>query len=149
MLATPSTVSPLSLRGAALFANLSREIENRLDDLPDEDVRSDHRAFVVAAVMQSCAGLQSEITDLVAHGPGYHLGSNGIDTRARDFLQPLKELFDARPVLEQYQLVLHLLGKNRFHRGKQPFQWAELLVNLDLSRACLHDGEHRKALVSD
>lgn len=118
------------IRGAAKFAKLSRDIEADVRDPPGEEAKSDHRAFVVAAVMQSCAGLEAEIAEVAAHGPGHHLGSNGVDARARDFLQPMEDMINGQGVLERYQLVLHLLGKDKFDKGSEPFQSAALLVRL-------------------
>ena len=118
------------LRGAARFAALSRDLESKSKEGWNENEESDHRAFVVAAVMQSTASLEAEIAEILDHGPGHHLGSNGIDAQARKFLQPLADVVDHNPVLERYQLVLHLLRKEPFDRGGQPFQAADVLVRL-------------------
>jgi hypothetical protein len=73
--------------------------------------------------MQSAAAIEAESADVLTHGPGHHLGSNGIDTAARNFLAPLAEMIDRQQEpLERYQLMLHLLQKAPLGRGEQPWQ---------------------------
>jgi hypothetical protein len=118
------------LRGAALFAQQAREIEDAAGQDTDESTKSEHRANVVAAIMQSVAALEAEVSEVLFHGPGHHLGSNGIDHVARDFLRPLVEMIDRQETLRRYELVLHLLKKPVLDRGVQPYQGADLLVKL-------------------
>jgi len=111
----------LSQRAAAIEAQpLSSELE-----------RSEHRSLVVAAIMQSSAALETELSEIVVHGPGCHLGSNGIDHNAQKFLAPLEPLIDKQSgVLNRWQTLLYLLQKGPFDAGALPFQDASLLVLL-------------------
>jgi hypothetical protein len=118
------------VRGAALFARRAHEIEDAADQAADEGTKSEHRAYVVAAIMQSMAALEAEVSEILLHGPGHHLGSNGIDDSARDFLRPLVEMIDRQETLRRYELVLYLLQKPALNRGVQPYQGADLLVKL-------------------
>jgi hypothetical protein len=120
----------LFLRGAALFARGAREIEDAAGQAADEMTKAEHRAYVVAAIMQSVAALEADVSEVLVHGPGHHLGSNGIDHVARDFLRPLVEIIDRQETLRRYELVLHLLKKPVLDRGVQPYQGADLLVKL-------------------
>jgi hypothetical protein len=104
------------LVGAALFARRAREIEDTTQP--------------VTTIMQSVAAIEAEISETIIHGPGHHLGSNGMDKDARDFLLPLANVLDNCPSLERYELVLHLLQKSSLNRGAEPFQAAALLVRL-------------------
>ena len=61
------------LRGAARFAQRAREIEDTAGQTADESTKSEHRAYVVAAIMQSVAALESEVSEILLHGPGHHL----------------------------------------------------------------------------
>ena len=76
--------------------------------------------------MQSTAALECEVWEVTVYGPGHHLGSNGTDDEARDFLAPIAEVIDSQSVLERYQMVLHLLKRNSLNRGGQPWQDASI-----------------------
>lgn len=117
------------LRGAAIFARRAHEIEGANVVFTDE-LQAEYVACVVGAVTQASAALEAEIAEVTIHGPGHHLGSNGLDAAGRDFLAPLVEVIDGEPALRRYELVLHLLGKPALSRGTQPYQNADLLVRL-------------------
>ena len=118
------------LRGGAIFARRAHEIETSADASGSEELRSEHGACVVGAVTQAAAALEAEISEVLIHGPGHHLGSNGVDVPARDFLLPLADTIDGEPTLRRYDLVLHLLRKPAFDRGAYPYQVAYLLTRL-------------------
>src|SRR5882724_3052709 len=116
------------LRGGAIFARRAHEIETNAT--VSDELRSEHLACVVGAVTQAAAALEAEIYEVLIHGPGHHLGSNGINATARDFLLPLAETIDGEPTLRRYELVLHLLQKPALDRGARPYQIADLLIAL-------------------
>jgi len=118
------------LRGGAIFARRAHEIEVDADALASEELQSEHRACVVGAVTQSAAALEAEISEVLIHGPGHHLGSNGMDVSARDFLSPLADIIDDQSTLRRYDLVLHLLRRPALDRGANPYQAVDLLVRL-------------------
>ena len=118
------------LRGGAIFARRAHEIEADADASVSEELRSEHGAYVVGAVTQAAAALEAEISEVLIHGPGHHLGSNGVDASARDFLLPLAGTIDGEPTLRRYDLVLHCLRKPPFDRGAYPYQVADLLTRL-------------------
>lgn len=118
------------LTGAVLFARSALAMENRpIDSLTDSD-QAAHRAYVVAAVIQTTASLEGEISEVLRYGPGHHLGSDRVDLSAQKVLFPLAEMLDEQPVLRRYDLVLHVLGLPRLDFGAQPCQDASLLVRL-------------------
>jgi len=125
-----SSLTAQFLMAAAMQARAAAEIESRDVDAVTEDQKVSHGGLVVAAIMQAVAGLECEIWEVVAYGPGHHLGSNGIDTGARNLLAPLSEMIDGEPVLDRYRLVLHLLNKAPLDPGAQPWQDAALVVRL-------------------
>lgn len=120
------------LRGAALFARRAHEIEATAaaSQPVAEEVVTEHRAYVVAAIMQSVAALESEAYEMLEHGPGNHLGSNGMDVVSRDFLRPLADMIDDQRTLRRYELILHLLEKDPLDREGQIYEFADLLVKL-------------------
>ncbi len=117
------------LRGAAIFARRADELEDEGASISD-DAKSEYRACIVGAVTQATAALEAEISEVTNYGPGHHLGSNGLDAAARDFLAPLAEIIDREQTVRRYDLVLHLLRKPPFDKGAQPYQDASLLVRL-------------------
>jgi hypothetical protein len=118
------------LRGAALFAWRARELEGAGDQAADESTKSEHRAYVSASIMQSVAALEAEISEIVLYGPGHHLGSNGVDQKARDFLNPLFDLIDGQGTVSRYECVLHLLEKPALDKSGQMYESVNLLVKL-------------------
>src|SRR6266403_4070973 len=127
ILSTRYSFTAQFLRGAAIFTRRAHEID---EASISEELQSDYRACVVGAVTQAAAALETEISEVTVHGPGHHLGSNGIDAAARDFLLPLADTIDGESTLTRYDVVLHLLRKAAFDKGAQPYQPAALLVRL-------------------
>jgi hypothetical protein len=117
------------LRGGAIFARRAHEIEGNPEAI-SEELRSEHLACVVGAVTQASAALEAEISEVLIHGPGHHLGSNGINAGARDFLLPLADTIDRQPTLRRYEIVLHLLRMPAIDRGTESYPTADLLIRL-------------------
>jgi hypothetical protein len=118
------------LWGAALFAQRAREIEDAAGQAADESTKSEHRSYVVAAIMQSVAALEAEVWEVLYYGPGHHLGSNGTDLNARNLLRPRAEEIDKKETLRRYKCVLELLNKPPLNLGAKQSQHAQLLINL-------------------
>lgn len=116
------------LLGAKFFADQARLFE--ASQSVDECGKSEHRAFVAGAIMQATAALESEASQLVAYGPGHHLGTNGTDLQAQRFLEPLAGEIDSAPVIRRFELILHLLDKEPMNRSERVHQWAVLLTRL-------------------
>ncbi len=125
-----SSLTAQFLMAGAMQARAAAEIELKPPDAVTEDDKVAHRGFVIGAIMQATAALECEIWEVMNYGPGHHLGSNGIDVLAQEFLAPAAEAIDGRSVLERYGLVLHLLKKNGLNQGEQPWQDAALVVRL-------------------
>ena len=126
------------LRGAVLFARQAREVEDTTGNAADEETQYEHRAYVVSAIMQSVAALEAEISEVIRHGPGHHLSSNGTDVVSRDFLRSQADIIEREAkkqkktptLLYRYDRVLDLLKKPALNRGALPYQDAALLVKL-------------------
>lgn len=80
--------------------------------------------------MQCAAALETEAHEACVHGPGAHLGSNGIDRQAQQFLLPVADIVDDQNTMSRFELILHLLNKAPINRGAEPFQSAALVVRL-------------------
>jgi hypothetical protein len=118
------------LRGAAIFTKRADEIERDAKSDIGDLLRTEHRALVTAAIMQSVACIEADIAEITMHGPGYHLGSDGRWNSAHHYLHPLAEFIDEQSALERYNIVLLLLSKPPFKMGQNPWQHTALLVKL-------------------
>lgn len=114
--------------GARYFADQAAKIEAQSE--VDQAMQTQHRAYVVAAIMQSTAALESEASQIVAYGPGHHLGTNLTDLEAQKFLSPLADEIDKTPVVRRYEMILHLLGKKPMDRKQETHGAAVLLIRL-------------------
>lgn len=118
------------LSASALFVRKARSIERTPVELLTEDMRCEHRGYISTAIMQCAAALETEAYEICTHGPGGHLGSNGTDREAQDFLLPLAEMIDDQDVMTRYETILYLLKKPSISRNTEPFQSAALMVRL-------------------
>lgn len=118
------------LVGSAMLARRCAEIERAHPDNADEPTWTEHRALVTAVVMQCAAAVEAESAELTIHGPGNHLGSDGMDRKAHEFLAPLADFIDDQDALTRYKVILHLLGKAPMPEGEQPWQDMAVLVRL-------------------
>ncbi|OHE60225.1 MAG: hypothetical protein A2Z47_10765 [Thermodesulfovibrio sp. RBG_19FT_COMBO_42_12] len=125
-----SSLTGQFLMAAAMQSRAAAIIESTDEVQVSEDDKVAHRGYVIGALMQATSALECEVWEVMSYGPGHHLGSNGIDCEARDFLAPIADTIDRRSVLERYQLVLHLLRKKCLDPGVQPWQDASLVVRL-------------------
>ena len=118
------------LTSSATFAKRSAQIEQANPQVADDATQTEHRGLVAAAIMQCVAAVEAESAELTMYGPGHHLGSNGTDVNARDFLEPLATFIDNQSALDRYDIILRLLRKQPLVRGQQPWQDMEVLVRL-------------------
>lgn len=118
------------LCSSAMFARRCAEIELVHPDCPDEATRTEHLGHVTAAIMRCAAAVEAESAELTMHGPGHHLGSNGVDIKARDLLAPCAESIDRLEPLERYKLILCLLRKPPMGEGGPPWQDMTALIKL-------------------
>ena len=117
------------LHGAAIFTGRAHEIE-QASTFTDRLI-VEHRAYVVGAIVQSAAAIESEIAEVAMHGPGHHLGSDHTDHAARDFLLPIADFLSRqKPPLRKYDLVLHFLKKPALDHSSSMYQSAGLLFQL-------------------
>jgi hypothetical protein len=118
------------LEASAIFVRRLRAIETTATTYVDEETRCEHRGLVCAVVLQCAAALETESHEICTYGPGCHLGTNGTDQQAQLFLSPIAEVIDDQDTVSRFDLILHLLKKQRLERGREPFQSASLVVRL-------------------
>lgn len=126
------------LEGARMFASEATLIEEQQFDGSDE-LRTRHRALVSTAIMQSVAALEAEAYEVANHGPGHHLGSNGIDGAARDFIVPLSDMIDRLSIIDRFQKILYLAHKPMLNPG------GIIMENIDLAVKLRNEITHYKS----
>lgn len=127
---TRYSFAPQFLHASTIFARKATEIEEKAVAEIDEATRAEHRGYVVAAIMQCAAALETEIHEVAVYGPGHQLGAGGTDAAARDFLSPCVDMIDGQKTLCRYEIVLHLLKRPALPRDKEQWGSANLLVRL-------------------
>jgi len=125
-----TSLTGIFLGASAIFAKRAFEIEAENPSAIGEDLKLEHRGLVLAAIMQSVASLEAEIYEVVEHGPGHYLGSNGTDADAQKFLKPMAAAIDSMKTLTRYDLVLHLLNKEPLPHGNALWAHTHLLIKL-------------------
>jgi hypothetical protein len=116
------------LKGAAKLADMARIIEE--ENIVEEEEKMIHMSYVVSSIMQSVAALESEIWNIYNHGPGHHLGSNGLDHRSALLLSKIADSIDRNSTLDKACLILTLLDKSPVNKSKNPFQDMKLVIKL-------------------
>ena len=127
---TRYTFTGQHLEASAIFARRARVLEAAAVSQVDEALRCEHRGIICAVIMQCAAALETEAHEICAYGRGAHLGSNGTNRDAQQFLFPLSDVVDDQDTLSRYEVILHLLRKPPIQRGAEPFQSAALVVRL-------------------
>jgi hypothetical protein len=118
------------LVGAASMTRLAKEIEIKGKDSTETE-KLQHKAFVSGSIMQSVAALESEAWSLLFHGPGHHLGSNGLDRESKETLNIVAEAFEkGPPLLTKLDLILQLTRRKKLNLGIQPMQDLDLVISL-------------------
>jgi hypothetical protein len=118
------------LCSSAIFARRCAEIERAHPSSPNDTMRTEHRGLVTSAVMQCAAAVEAESAELTMHGPGHHLGSNGVDARVLALLAPCTEALDKLQPLERYKLILCILHRQPLPEGNLPWQDMVTLIKL-------------------
>jgi hypothetical protein len=116
------------LESSAIFVRRLRSIESLA--AWDEAAMTEHRGLACAVIMQCAAALETETHEVCVHGPGSHLGSNGVNGEAQRFLVPIADVIDDQNTMARFDLILHLLGKPKADKGAEPYQSAALVVRL-------------------
>jgi hypothetical protein len=117
------------LVGAATMTRLAKDLESKGKD-SSEIERLQHKAFVSGGIMQSVAALESDVWSLLFHGPGHHLGSDGLDKESKETLNIVAETFEKESLLTKLDLILQLTRKKKLDFGRQPMQDLNLLISL-------------------
>jgi hypothetical protein len=125
---TRYSFTPQFLCSSAIFACRCAEIEYTQAS-PDQSTLTEHLGLVTSAIMQSTAAVEAASAEVIMHGPGHHLGSNGIDVEAHKLLEPCAKRIEKLPTIEGYKEILRILQKPPMAGGKA-WQDMDLLVQV-------------------
>jgi hypothetical protein len=131
-------------RAANFFSQRSAELEAHpgdpviIDDVVIQewgDVEQiEHRSCVTAAILSSITFLEASLNELFASAADddhdFGEGEVALTEKDRKVLCDVSETVETVRFLDKFQLVLHLLGREPFDRGTQPYQDIALLVRL-------------------
>ena len=118
------------LVGAATMARLAKDIEAK-GKASTETERLQHKAFVSGCIMQSVAALETDVWSLLFHGPGHHLGNDGLDKQSKEILNIVAETIEkGTSMMTKLALILQLTRRKKLDIGIQPMQDLDLVISL-------------------
>jgi hypothetical protein len=135
------------LCSSAIFARRCAEIEQAHPSSPDDLTKTEHLGLVTSAIMQSTAAVEAESAELTKHGPGHHLGSNGVDSKALALLAPRAEDIDRLRPLERYKIILCILQRQPLAKDNQP--WRDMATLIKLRNEITHYKSNWRAVESN
>ncbi|WP_141658569.1 hypothetical protein [Streptomyces mutabilis] len=131
---------------AALLCRRCAELEHNPDPPGEQDraqgltwstaQAAEHRTYAMGAVLTAFAFLEASVNELLASAAEDQLemggGRGGLMGDERAALVGLQQAWGDRgpSLLERAQLVLHLLRRDPFNKGEEPFQSADVLRRL-------------------
>lgn len=122
---------------ATLFSRKCEELEKRLENQnPSVEQVLEHRSYAAASILASVAFVEASLNELLASASEANLEVGGalgeLPQDERDALTALMKAWgrSGPSTLERIQLVLHLLRRQPFERGMDPFQSAADVVRL-------------------
>lgn len=120
-----TSLYPAHLAAGLFFARAADGLEQR----GASATLTEHRAYVVGAVLSSVSFLEARFNEFVANP--FVRGSGFPPRSARRLAQALKSgRMDRLPILEKYQMAIFLAGKEPLPEGREPYQPADLLIAL-------------------
>ena len=118
------------LQAAEFFTSKAREMETNIPK-PNETQFSEHRAYVTAAVLSAVSFLEASINELYLSAIDQSLTAlPGFDARLFQLLARFWTENERSPILDKYQDMLLLAGKDRFLPGVPPYQPVNDVVKL-------------------
>lgn len=131
-------ISPDLLFSAFNFAQMSSEIEAIVEP-PEKLLLQKHQSFIISTLLSSVAFMEASINELyyVASDEVLEIGRMPVEYRNRlSAMWRVEKFSKSARILEKYQIALKLLGKEEFKKGYDPYQSAQLLI--DLRNALVH-----------
>jgi hypothetical protein len=131
-IAVRTYLSGTSLLGAAHLTSLARNAEQEKPQRALDELLSQHRIYVVAAVLSAVAALEGTINELFADAIDHPEGrAKELNAEARNRLaKGYTGGVERASVLEKFQMALLLAAREPFDKGLQPYQDAALLIKL-------------------
>lgn len=95
------------------------------------DDQREHRSYATSSILSSVTFLEASINELYASAgyPNLEVGGK-LSPGERRRLAGVADLIANNRFLDRFQITLHLLGRQGFDQGAQPYQDAKMLVSL-------------------
>ena len=118
------------LAAAAYFARRSADIEASLV-APNEDEKSQHRAYVTGTILSAVAFLESSVNEFYLEAVDNNKNPLGsLSDSAVSSLASAWPQVESLEILEKFQKALNIASLPQFNKGNPPFQDAASLVKL-------------------
>lgn len=124
-----TSLSMSHLQSAAYFARQSAKYEKTTQ--VTEELFSQHRAYVTGSIILSIASIESGINELFLEA--IHKNNqffSHLQPNVPDLLIELWGQAERFKLLEKYQLVLIVAGKDKFNKGTSPYQEVDSAIRL-------------------
>lgn len=122
------------IQSAALFCRASHKLEAAFDGKYDQQLFTEHRAYVTNAIFSAVCFLEATINEFFCDALD---SPDGIKEIGEDRIKLLANMWDLNipktahyPIVNKYQIALTLLEKTQFDKGTSPFQDVQVLVTL-------------------
>jgi hypothetical protein len=124
------------IQSAALFTRLCANIEKNYNGVFNDELFSEHRAYVTGTILSVVSFLEAAINEIfadIADGINDKI-TNCFNLRSKIQISSLWDMGIPRtasyPILEKYQIALLLADKKVLDKGKNPFQDVLLIIKL-------------------
>ena len=119
------------------MANAAKAIELKVLTTITDDDREAHLGYVVSAVIQSAAAVESEVAEIFAHGPDRQLHSslqNGVVNATLRSIAPKYERNTS--ALQKYDIVLKTMSQPAMNSTAR--SWIDALLLMELRNEIVH-----------
>jgi len=115
------------MMAAARFSRLCHEVEKDNYGLSLGPFFDEIISYVTATILSSVASIESNINEIFADARDGILKLKPLDIK---LLAEIWQLIEEKPILEKYQIMLVLNGKNRLEKGVYKYQNVDTLIKV-------------------
>src|SRR5262245_54674537 len=120
-----------SVDQAITATTLARQAAALCDQEPDEEVARRYQAYAIGAVLSSAAFLEATCNEVLASAAHANLPAGGeLEEDERAALVDAADVLDRQRLLERYQEMLHLVGRELIDEDSDVFVDVDLLLRL-------------------
>ncbi len=133
-LSTRAYLSISHILAADLFSQNCAQIEKAYNGIFSNELFNEHRSYVIGAIFSAVSFLEATINEFLAdtldHSDGEVVSNLDSTTKTQLALLWKHGRIEKFSILEKYQLVLTVAGKDLFEQGSPPYQDVDYLTKL-------------------